>query len=180
LKAENANLRANQNALFDFSKGAEGQHEDEQLLHARDPTSVREAVKFAAEDSPYLLFLETSFSSADESPFQRPLEIYEALLVMNKVACAWAKNEGGGDLRLMLCDEGLGKRVSNFISQTTRGRWGSDYTFIYKGEPRMFEWHVTLGAGNANNCASIHFLPDQSAGKLVVAHVGRHLPNTRS
>ena len=83
-------------------------------------------------------------------------------------------------MRQMLRDEGLGKRISNFISSTSKGKWSDDYTFIYDGRPQLFEWHVTLGAGAADTCASIHFLPDQNCGKLVVAHVGRHLTNTRS
>ncbi|MCO6416098.1 hypothetical protein JYK14_07935 [Siccirubricoccus sp. KC 17139] len=180
LRIENANLRANQNALFSFSEDADGQDEDEQAPREREPTSVREAVDFAAEDCPCLLFLDTSRSSADDSPFRRPQEIYEVLSMMNKVSGVWARNRGGGDLRQMLRDEGLGKRVSNFISQTSKGKWGDDYTFIYNGTSQIFEWHVTLGAGAADTCASIHFLPDQDCGKLVIAHVGRHLTNTRS
>lgn len=80
----------------------------------------------------------------------------------------------------MLRDAGLGKRVSNFISQTSKGKWGQEYTFTYEGETQLFEWHVTLGAGAADTCASIHFLPDQTKGKLIVGHVGRHLTNTKS
>ena len=80
----------------------------------------------------------------------------------------------------MLRDEGLGKRVSNFISQTSKSKWGDDYSFAYKDKIQIFEWHVTLGAGAADTCASIHFLPDPDCGKLVIAHVGRHLTNTRS
>jgi hypothetical protein len=180
LQLENANLRANQNALFAFSEDADEHDEEEQAPREREPTSVREAVDFAAPDCPCLLFLDTSRSSADDSPFKRPQEIYEVLSKMNKVASVWARNRGGGDLRQMLRDEGLGKRVSSFISQTAKGRWGDDYTFVYRGSPRIFEWHVTLGSGAADTCASIHFLPDQDCGKLVIAHVGKHLANTRS
>lgn len=99
---------------------------------------------------------------------------------MDRVAEIWAKNKGGGDLRQMLKDAGLGKRVSNFVSQTSRGKWADDYTFTYDGKAELFEWHVTLGAGAADTCASIHFLPDHAKGRLVVGHVGRHLTNTKS
>ncbi len=180
LRMENANLRANQNALFSFSEGTDEQDEAERAPHEREPISVREAVDFAAEDCPCLLFLDTSRSSADDSPFRRPGEIYEVLSKMNEVSSVWARNRGGGDLRQMLRDAGLGKRVRNSVSQTSKGKWGDDYTFIYNGRARIFEWHVTLGAGAADTCASIHFLPDEDCGKLVSAHVGRHLTNTRS
>jgi hypothetical protein len=178
LKAENENLRANQSVLFAFAEQPDT--EDGEQVPTRQPTAVSEAVEFAAQDCPRLLFLESSRSSAEESPFKRPGEVYEALSIMNKVADVWARNQGGGDLRQMLMDAGLGKRVSNFISQTSKGKWRDDYTFTYDDEPRLFEWHVTLGAGAADTCASIHFLPDATRGKLVIAHVGRHLTNTRS
>lgn len=180
LQSENANLRANQNALFAFSENVDEQDDDEQAPCDREPTSVREAVDFAAADCSCLLFLDSSRSSADDSPFRRPQEIYEVLSKMNRVSSVWARNRGGGDLRQMLRDHGLGKRVSSFISQTAKGRWSDDYTFIYNGSPRIFEWHVTLGAGAADTCASIHFLPDPDCDKLVVAYVGKHLANTRS
>jgi hypothetical protein len=179
LRAENENLRANQNVLFAFSEPTDDE-EVEQVSSPREPASVSEAVKFATVDCPRLLFLDSSQASASDSPFRRPSEIYEALSTMNKVADVWARNQGGGDLRQMLKDAGLGKRVSNFISQTTRGKWAEEYTFHYDGEDRLFEWHVTLGAGGADTCSSIHFYPDAANGKLVIGHVGRHLTNTRA
>lgn len=180
LKGENENLRANQSVLFTFSAQVEEEDGEEEAPVARRPASVLEAVEFAIEDCPGLLFLDSSHSSAEASPFRRPSEVYEVLSTMNRVADVWARNQGGGDLRQMLRDAGLGKRVSNFISQTSKGKWGEEYTFTYDGESRLFEWHVTLGAGAADTCASIHFLPDQARGRLVIAHVGRHLTNTRS
>jgi len=169
LRKENENLKANQSLLFSLSATADEEDEDECGPMAREPTSVAEAVAFARTDCLNLLFLESSQDSAGDSPFKRPGEIYEALTTMDKVAGVWGKNRGGGDLREMLKDAGLGKRISNFISQTSKGKWGQEYTFTYEGEPQLFEWHVTLGAGAADTCASIHFLPDQAKGELVVA-----------
>lgn len=180
LKSENVNLRANQSALFAQSEDGDDEVDDIGVSAAREPTSVSEAVEFAIEDCNHLTFLESSRSAADDSPFKRPGEIYEVLISMNKVASVWAKNQGSGDLRQMLKEAGLGRRVSNFISTTTKSKWGDEYTFYYDGQQRIFEWHVTLGAGSADTCASIHFLPDPLKGKLVIGHVGRHLTNTRS
>jgi len=178
LKNENANLKANQSVLFSFSE--QDDDDEEGTLPSREPSSVTDAVEFACQDCKRLLFLDSCRSSAEASPFKRPAEVYEALATMDKVAAVWTKNQGHGDLRQMLIDAGLGKRVSNFVSQTSKGKWGDEYTFTYDGEPRLFEWHITLGAGSADTCASIHFLPDNEKGKLVVAHVGRHLKNTKS
>lgn len=175
LEKENSNLKANQSVLFSFSEQEEDGDGEDGEAPAREPASAEEAVEFAMQDCKRLVFLDNSLSSAKASPFKRPGEVYEALATMDKVAEVWAKNQGGGDLRQMLKDAGLGKRVSNFVSQTSKGKWGSEYTFVYDGEPRLFEWHITLGAGAADTCASIHFLPDQTKGKIAVAHVGRHL-----
>ena len=183
VKAENDNLRANQSVLFAFAEDDEadgGADGADGAAVTREPKSVAEAVDFAAQDSANLDFLDSSRSSAKDSPFRRPEEVYEVLMIMDRVAGVWARNRGSSDLRQMLRDEGLGKRVSNFISRTAKGKWGDDYSFMYKGKSQLFEWHVTLGAGSADTCASIHFLPDEVEGKLVIGHVGKHLTNTSS
>ncbi len=180
LKSENDNLRANQSVLFNMSADDSDQEEIDQIVEDREPKNVTEAVNFAKIDCLNLTFLESSFASAADSPFKRAGDIYAALKTMDKVAEVWARNRGGGDLRQMLKEAGLGKRVSSFVSQTSKGKWGSEYTFNYDGEDRLFEAHVTLGSGAADFCASIHFLPDREKWKIVIGHVGRHLTNTRS
>ncbi len=179
LRAENANLRENQQVLFSLSDAGDAEPASQEQSE-REPATVLEAVEFGQQDFKHLLFLDDAFRAAANSPFKRPPEIYEVLGMMDRVASVWRRNEGGGDLRQMLRDEGLGKRVSNFISQTSQGKWGDEYTFTYDGTKQLFSWHVTLGSGAADTCASIHFLPDSSAGKLVIGHVGRHLTNTRA
>jgi hypothetical protein len=180
LISENANLRDNQTALFTSFESTDEIDDEQQVLLQVDPRSVRDAVDIAERHFQYLLFLDNSKDSADKSPFLRPHEVYNALWKMNTVASVWAKNNGGGDLITMLRTAGVGKRVSGFISQTSKGKWGKEYTFIYNRKPQMFESHVTLGSGDANTCASIHFFHDQDRGKLVIGHVGRHLTNTRA
>ncbi len=180
VEAENENLRANQSVLFAFSEQMDDPVDERGIPASREPKCVSDAVEFATRDCPQLIFLDSSRSSSLTSPFKRPREIYESLMLMNTVANVWGKNQGGGDLRQMLKDSGLGKRVSNFVSETSKGKWGAEYKFLYDGEQRLFEWHVTLGAGAADTCASIHFFPDLKLGKLVIGHVGRHLTNTRS
>ena len=75
---------------------------------------------------------------------------------------------------------GWGKRCSWHISTPTKTRYKNDYTFEYGGVRRLFEPHITLGSGDPNSCASIHFVLDEETGKIVIAHVGIHLPNTKT
>lgn len=182
LEAENANLRENQKFVYTPST----ENIADQLSNdtaERNPTTNLNAVEFARIDFKNLEILDSAISSAKDSPFFRPQDIYDALRDLNKVADNWAsqrlKTGSGGDIRRQLADEGWGKRCSMHISDTTRTKYGEHYTFEYKGEKVLFEPHITLGSGDANNCASIHFIADNDANKFIVAHVGRHLPNTR-
>lgn len=146
--------------------------------------STGDAVEAAKENFSNLIVLDSAVAGARKSPFQRPQEIYDALKDFDEVARDWSRRRtetgSGGDILLDLKNRGWGRRVSAHISDTTRTRYGDDYTFDYKGQKLLFEPHITLGAGDANTCASIHFWLDQASGKIVVGHVGRHLRNTKT
>ncbi|PYC46319.1 hypothetical protein DI396_16100 [Litorivita pollutaquae] len=184
LEAENANLRANQQVFF-----AAGPEVPEEIAHT-DATeqlafsSVAEAVEAAAIRCKKLEILDTAMSAAAESPFQRPYDIFRALIDLDEIVDAWSKNRddngSGGDLLQHLRDRGWGKRSSMHISDTTRGKYRSHYEFVYQGKKQLFEPHITIGAGDANACSSIHFIFDQERLKMVVGYVGRHLPNTKT
>jgi hypothetical protein len=182
LEIENSNLKS-LNAYSHNTPEDESPENQDQAY--REPGSVLEAVEFAREDFQSLDILESSVTSANESPFRRPAEVYAALERLSSVAQQWAqrRSEGqpGGDIRQMLIESGLGRRVSMHISDTTRGRHGADYTFKRRnGEQGIFEPHVTLGSGDVNSCCSIHFVIDSDRNMFEVGYVGKHLPNTKS
>jgi hypothetical protein len=183
LEAENENLRANQKVTFTV-RGEDAEAEILPDQPRRTPVSSQDAVAFAEQDFENLVVLETALQSAEASPFRRPSEIYDALRDLDIVAQDWSAQRklkgAGGDLRQHLINRGWGKRCSLQISDTTRSRYRNNYTFEYKRERKLFEPHITIGSGDPNMCASIHFILDQEAGKIVVAHVGRHLPNTKT
>ncbi len=104
--------------------------------------------------------------------------------LLDAIAAEWAKQRqatgGGGDILQALKNRGWGKRSSMHISATTRKQYGASYKFEYNGERLLFEPHITIGSGDANSCASIHFILDPASGKIVIGHVGRHLQNTKT
>jgi len=183
LEIENANLKANQQVLISSSPNSDesvGIPEDE----VPSLSSVTEAVEAAARRCGNIQLLDSAYASASSSTFLRPYDVYKALADLNEIVDVWRKERekkgSGGDLLQHLRDRGWGKRSSMRISDTTRGKYRSDYEFIYKGRKQLFEPHITIGAGDSNSCASIHFILDQNLEKMVIGHVGKHLPNTKT
>ncbi len=182
LQAENDNLKANQQ-IYVSGRTLEDPEDVVVPEETTVPDSVEAVVRNARSACQNLIVLDSAVVSARQCPFQRPAEVLEALNDLDIVASTWRKRReekgSGGDIRQQLKERGWGKRCSMHISDTTRNIYGASYKFDYDGRSEMFEPHITIGAGDANSCASIHFILDQQKGKIVVAHVGRHLPNTK-
>jgi hypothetical protein len=180
LEIENKNLKANQKVLFtDPMSLEENEVSDE-------PTSilyVSDAVNEAANRTHNIEFLDSAYSSAGASPFKRPSEIYDALIDLDQIVDEWReqrdKKGSGGDLLQHLRGRGW-NHSSMHISDTAKTMYRNHYEFAYNGEKQLFEPHITIGSGNPNSCASIHFVFDQEQEKMIVAHVGKHLPNTKT
>lgn len=147
-----------------------------------DLKSVHEAVAEAQRRTTHVVYLDDAFSSAKESPFKQPDKAYSALLAIDDVARRWAEQLGGG--------AAVGTRKEAFrlrgfeykeeISQTSAGKWGDEYTYLYEGKKMVFAPHITIGAKQADKCLSIHMFWDEPKRRVVIAHVGRHKTNTRS
>ena len=180
LKAENANLKANQQVFLATGTGEPDEPEQPEVPSF---SSVADAVR-AAKQYQNLEILDTATSAAKASQFQRPYDIFNALTDLDKFVGAWSKNRddkgSGVNLLQYLRDRGWGKRSSMRISDTARGKYRAQYEFKYMGEKKLFEPHITIGSGDPNSCASIHFIFDQDRMKIVVAYVGKHLRNTKT
>lgn len=141
-----------------------------------------QVVESCARTSRNLLFLRSALESAQESPYRRPEEVRDALVALDEVAGRWAEtlDTGGMGESWWEALARHGFEYKSRISETTRGNWAEDYTFVYEGEKVLFEEHVTIGKKQADRCLSIHFHRDPKARRVVVGHVGRHLTNTFS
>ena len=181
LEAENANLRTNQEVFLSIEPEELAQTETTENL---DLSSVSKAVEEAGKRFDNLVILPSAKSAATKSPYYRPEIVYDKLQALNETVDDWEKNHdetgSGGDYIQLLRARGCGKRVASHISDTTRGKFRSDYEFEYQGKKQLFEPHITIGSGNPNKCASIHFIFDHTRLKMVVGHVGIHLPNLNS
>jgi hypothetical protein len=182
LAAENANLKANQKLFFASGIGTPDEISEVGEIDESSFSSVSGAVELAIERCNDLEFLDSAISSASDSSFQRPYDVFRALSDLNDIVDTWKanreNNRSGGDILQHLRDRGWGKRSSMHISDTTRGKFRAHYEFEYQGKKHLFEPHITIGAGDSNSCASIHFFFDQDRVKMIIGHVGKHLPNT--
>ena len=178
LEAENENLRANQQIHISDPISVEpiGVAKDDEV----QVSSVHEAVSQAAKYTRNSEFLPTAYSSAKRSPFQRPYDIYKALKDLDEFVDDGREQHSSGDILQHLRDRGWGKRSSMHISKTTRGKFREDYEFKYDDTKKLFEPHITIGSGDHNSCASIHFIFDRKKEKMIIAHVGKHLRNTKT
>ncbi len=175
LEAENANLKANQQVLM-FEPIVPNETEDD----IPSFKNVAEAVKAAETRFDNIELLGPAHKAAKKSPFKRPAEIYSLLSSLNEfVNDVWREGKEGS-LREYLSEQGWGKRISDDISQSARGKYRSDYEFTYKGDKKLFERHITIGAGDPNFCASIHYILEKDEEKIVIAHIGKHLKNTKT
>ncbi len=144
--------------------------------------SVLDAVLAARERFTNILFLDSAIESAKDSPYSRPDNVFQALDAINDVAEQWKKSISGAGQQCSLRNlfRTKGYEYKDGISQTSEGKWGEEYKFIYKGEKVLFENHITLGAKQPNKCLSIHMYRDHAVKKIVIGHVGRHLTNTNT
>ena len=126
-----------------------------------------------------LVFLDRVTDTAENSPYKQPEKVLELLEALNTIAMQWSAARGAlgpGGWKGALAAKGFVYKPR--ISQTTATSWGEDYTYTYDGARLLFEEHVTLGAGDPNTCASVHWIRDDARWVLVIGHVGRHLRNT--
>lgn len=175
-------MRKNWRVFEDFERGAQESPETDSAEEESVFSSVEEAVRIARDEfADNLEILDSAIESAADCPFKNPGRVYRVLQAVSDVAKPWKKSletktsMGGG---LVEAFRFKGIDFKKEISQTCRTKFEEDYTFIYRGGKLVFEQHITEGAGNPNSCFSVHMLFDKEAKRVIIAHVGKHLPNT--
>lgn len=179
LESEAARLR--RELAMQLGRRREGRQEED--VQDPVPGSVLEAVEIAAAQSEHLQFAPGAFESAQDSPFTDAEQVLDVLRRLDRVAGRYAQGSMGKGLRDAAVEEGILDWAGG-ISETTRTRWADHYTFRHHGHELMMDAHVGLGAGKgAGQVARIYLHiadgRDEDLGRgIIVAHVGRHLPDT--
>lgn len=148
---------------------------------AEDPKSALEAVRLAADTSEHLIFTESAFESAADSPYRRPAEILDALRKLDQLGERFAAGQMGVSLGQAAQEIGLTWRAG--VSELARTRWAKHYIVTHDGHNLDLGPHIALGSGSgAGLIARIYLHVADGGGDLArgiyVGHVGRHLPDT--
>jgi hypothetical protein len=149
------------------------------------PATVLEAVERAAAEAKYLRFAPKAFETAADSPFRRPGLVLRTLRGLDELAGRYAAGDMGKSLGQAAAEHGITQWKPD-IAETTRKRYEDDYSFALEGSSRKL-WvgpHIGLGSGSGAQFIARVYLhvsdgsdPEVPRG-IVVAVVGRHLPDT--
>jgi hypothetical protein len=146
------------------------------------PTSIAAAVQLAECKTKSIRFLPSAYTSAADSPYKHPERVLQALIALDEVASIWAETvdsgRPGGSVRQLFKKRGFD--YADDVSQTSKGKWGSEYVADYKGQQLDIAPHITIGAKQADICLSIHWAWHKPEKVALVAHVGRHKTNTKT
>ena len=158
--------------------------DDDAFAPAQEYDSVADAyraavARFGGPGSP-LVFTRRAEESAERSAFLRPDDVHRALAALHAVTREWHDSLNGAmgaSFRDRMRELGFDEKD---CTDGTMRHWSNDYYVRYEGRQVPIGQHVTLGSRNANTCLSIHWWRDESRRMTIVAHCGRHLPNTLS
>ncbi|HEV3000553.1 MAG TPA: hypothetical protein VGW75_07430, partial [Solirubrobacteraceae bacterium] len=145
------------------------------------PKSVLEAVRVAAATCPNLVFTESAFESAADSPYRRPEEILDVLRKLDALGERYSAGQMGVSLGQAAQEAGLSWRAG--VSELARTRWAKHYVVTHDGHQLDLGPHVALGSGSgAGFVARVYLHLADGNGDvprgIYVGHVGRHLPDT--
>jgi len=146
------------------------------------PTTVLEAVERAADGAEHLRFAPRAFETAADSPFRRPGLVLKTLRQLDRLAGRFEAGDMGMSLSQAAAELGITQYKQN-VSELARTRYEKDYTFTYEGRDLLVGPHVGLGSGSGAAFVARIYLHAHEGGDglergLIVAVVGRHLPDT--
>jgi hypothetical protein len=173
VESENIALRRRQEEDRDSAQPAAPEQKGEHFQ------TVLEATERAQADAQHLRFAPRALKVAGESPFRRPQEIYERLMILDRLAAEYCA--GGLGVRLGERALALGLNWRSGISVTARRQYPDEYSCTYEGHTLDLGPHIVVGsAASAELCARIYVhASDGTSGLergLIVGYIGRHLP----
>lgn len=137
------------------------------------PSSVLQAVEWAAQRCAQLVILDDAFESARRATYRQPGRVWMALRAMDTAATAWQRDDLPGGFKNAFARSGFD--YGHSLGVATLGRHTSEYERTYDGRRIVLGPHLRLGRGSPEACCRIYFHFDQERRVCVVGHVGNHL-----
>ncbi len=141
--------------------------------------SVGEAVEQAGKLRG-LRFLQEAVQSANESPFERPGELYGAFVLLSQLASLRLTGSVGMSVEEWL--QAAGVEYARHLGQAKEmAKFRSQYTFRVDGERTVFEEHLKFGNGrDPHHSLRVYMKWHADEGEWIIGHVGRHLKNANT
>jgi hypothetical protein len=164
------------------TKGNDGSRDDSLHVHF-EPQTLLDAVEFARtafEDD--LRVLQSAVDAARQSPYGRPVEVYEALRFLARLAAQLRDGPIGRNLKDVFLQDGAGLKYRQGISKASSEAIREQHRFADGQTKFCCEEHLNFGTSyDPKHCARIYFTSELDAdGRLVIGHVGRHLDTPRT
>lgn len=174
LKDKEEKLKAARYALSQKGHEAQDVVDDEPEFI---PSSVLEAVEYAEGLFPEIVrILPSALRSAEDSPYDRPDEVWRALRAIESVATRMAAGPLGKNLSDVFAE--MGFSFAQGLSPHSPDKVRRQYRFQDGPVTRQCEAHLQLGAGTYDPayCLRIYFTTDADPpAQIIIGHVGRHL-----
>lgn len=128
-----------------------------------------------------LRFFDTAMTSAQESPYKDLVRLQSTLEALSKYAIERSRGPLGKTPKEWFS----GQRVPYAANegQQARQKYGRRFPDDESGESIEMPEHIRLGGGgnrDVQRVLRIHFKWSQEERKVLIGHVGRHLPNART
>ena len=165
-------------ALTEASLWLDADAEQAPTLPPPTPKDPLEALQRVAETVRHVVIHKQAFRAAADSPFRRPAEVIEAIELVDEIAGLYASNALPSGFTGAF--RGRPFNYADDISDTAKNAHSSYYEIEVDGVTRMMGPHLRRGDDHPETGLRIYWWVDAANRRLVVGHVGRHLPDKGS
>ena len=160
------------------SAGNAGEESDQ----AVQPSSVNDALTLAAKSFPDRIRLALNSKSAENTPFQKPQEVFDALAWLATEYHRLRSNPGGAPNFDMLIKAACpGWSYMSKQTEVTKEQFAEWYTTTLDGKSYELDAHIGRGTSfDPHQTIRIAFDWDDESKQVIVGYLGRHQRNRRS
>jgi hypothetical protein len=140
------------------------------------PRTMRVAASTANDQVEHLDIVDQALHRARESPYESPADVLAALLILDAVAGEYASGTiDYADIEQVCRDRGL--NYAPRVSPKALARHGARYAVDVDGVAVTMGPHLLFGGSwEPRYCARVYLYIDTLQRRIIVGHIGKHLP----